>query len=201
MNDNINFKNWYVLQVYNTCELSVKNKIEIKMKETVLGDFIETVLAPYENVVSISEKGNRTNLQKAIYPGYVYIQLKNVPEDEQGNKLKFSSHWSRIWQLLREIPKVSKFIGNKTEPVSMTAQEINKILKAENIRFETKDIKYRIKFEKGSNVLIKEGSFANFKGKILSHDPERQKVIIELNIFDRATQVEIGERELEVIKD
>jgi transcriptional antiterminator NusG len=190
------YKNWYVLQVYNTCELSVKDKIEIKMKETILGDLIINVIAPYEDVVSISEKGNRTNLKKAIYPGYVYIQIREKNEGEQ-----FQHHWSRIWQQLRDIPKLSKFIGNKNEPFLMSHKEIDKVLNADKLRFENKETKYRVKFEKGSTVIIKEGSFANFKGTIVSHDPERKKVILDVSIFGRPTQMEIGEKELEVTHD
>jgi len=155
---------WYVLQVYNGSELAVKNKLEIIIKNI-----------PYENVISISPKMKRTELKKALYPGYVYLNIPN-----------FDS-------------KASKFIGDKNHPTPMKKEEIEKIKNVKKTLSKTKIKKFKVNFEKGSKVIINEGAFANFKGIVIKHNPENKKVTINISVFGRDTPVEVNEQEIEII--
>lgn len=177
---------FYVLQVYNTFELGVKKNIELKIEQGLLPE-IKEVLVPYQDYISISEKGNRSQLKKAIYPGYVYVDIENYSP--------------RVWQILKEIPKISKFIGDKNHPVAMSPKEIQKIRDADKIRINDTEIKYNVKFKIGDKVLISDGPFTNLKGTITDHNPETKEVNVDVLIFGRVTPVKIFERSISVIAD
>jgi len=176
---------WYVLQVYNGSELAVKNKLEIIIKNRGLENKIKEVLVPYENVISISPKMKRTELKKALYPGYVYLNIPNFDLS--------------IYEIIKLVPKASKFIGDKNHPTPMKKEEIEKIKNVKKTLSKTKIKKFKVNFEKGSKVIINEGAFANFKGIVIKHNPENKKVTINISVFGRDTPVEVNEQEIEII--
>ena len=57
----------------------------------------------------------------------------------------------------------------------------------------------KLKFEIGDKVKIKEGPFIGFEGTISEIDPEREKIIVLVNIFDRQTPVELEFDQIEKI--
>lgn len=180
-------KKWYVLQVYNLCELSVKEKIETLIQDHNLGDTIKEIIVPFENIISVSPKGKKTYLKKAIYPGYVYLQIDDYTH--------------KIWQYLKMIPKVSKFIGEKEHPVPMSQKEIAKILALNEKMTKNPEARYKIAYRVGDEVRIKSGNFISLKGVVVSHNPESKEVNVEVNIFGRGTNVLLNEMDVEIIKE
>lgn len=171
--NDINNGLWYTLQVYMNSELAVKNAIQRLKERYNLDDRITNILVPIKNVISISEKQRKENiLKKAIYPGYVFIQIKNLDPFIESEIIK--------------IPKVSKFIGLKNSPTILQKSEIDKILSLYNSPIETT---HRITFATNDKVLIKEGEFENFKGYISSIDEQKQTATVMISIFGRDTEV------------
>jgi len=173
---------WYSVQVYNTCELSVKEKLET-MKKRYNVEYLVEVVAPYENVISISEKKREKNiLKKSLYPGYVFIGLSCALPKE-------------LHLLCKEIPKLSQII-----PVKLSDKDIGKIIDTTN-KIDPTKTKYKDAFFPNDNVLIMEGSFLNFKGIIESVDHENKQLMVGLSIFGRQTSVEMPMNMVQKIKD
>jgi len=163
--------NWYSLQVYMGSEMAVKRNIEDKLKMLNMENEISNILVPIKKVISISPKGKETLLTKAIYQGYAFIQIKDLTKN--------------LWKIISDISKVSCFIGGK-DPIVLSKEDILKVIEKYNKPVETG---YRVSFEEGDMVLVKEGEFANFKGTVKTFNPDKNDIDIEINIFGRPTLV------------
>jgi transcription termination/antitermination protein NusG len=161
---------WYILQVYMGSELAVEKQIWDKAELNKYTKEVSNVLVPVKNVISISPKGKKTILNKAIYPGYVFIQLTELTK---------SIHAS-----INKIPKVSCFVSADGEPKKLSEIDIMKVINLYNKPVETS---YRNVYEYGDKILIKEGQMANFKGRVVVFTPEKNSVDVEIDIFGRAT--------------
>jgi transcriptional antiterminator NusG len=165
-----NLGEWYSLQVYMGAEMAVEKQIWDKASLNKYTSQISNVLVPVKNVISISPKGKKTILNKAIYPGYVFIQLKELTKE--------------IHASINKIPKVSCFVSADGEPKRLTEEDVLKVISLYNKPVETS---YKNVYEKGDLILIKEGQMANFKGKIVMFEPEKNTVDVEIDIFGRPT--------------
>lgn len=161
---------WYSLQVYMGSELAVEKQIWDKAELNKYTENVSNVLVPAKNVISISPKGKKTILHKAIYPGYVFVQLKELTKEMHAS--------------IQKIPKVSCFVSADGEPTKLLKDDIMKIINLYNKPIETT---YRNVYEEGDLILIKEGQMANFKGKVVMFEPEKNTVDVEIDIFGRPT--------------
>lgn len=170
---------WYVVQVYANSELAAKNNI--KGIQENQGRFlnIKDIFVPIQEVISISPKGKKTILEKALYQGYIYIQIENFRNVEMTG---FNS-----------ISKVSQLLGRISD------KEIEK-LKSKIAETKGK-IKYNINLEIGDKILVKSGPFANFKGEIEKLNPEENEVIVSVDVFSRRTNVTLNIHEIELLND
>jgi transcriptional antiterminator NusG len=167
---------WYVLQVYSNSELAVKRNIEAQQD---LGFYlnIKEIYVPIEEITSISEKGKKTLLQKALYAGYIYLRIENYSDKSVTG--------------LVNISKVSKMVGYISD------EEVKKLKnKIENTEGKSK---YRVSFDTGDMVLIKEGPFSNFKGEVDEFLPEKNTVKVQVDIFGRKTDVELAVQDVELV--
>jgi transcriptional antiterminator NusG len=57
--------------------------------------------------------------------------------------------------------------------------------------------KPKIKFEGGENVRVTSGPFANFQGVVDEVRPDKEKVRVMVQVFGRATPVELDYTQLE----
>ena len=169
---------WYVLQVYANSELAVKRNIEAQQDH---GFFlsIKEIYVPIEEITSISAKGKQTLLQKAMYSGYIYLRIENYNAKSIGG--------------LVSVSKVSKMVGQISD------KEVE-ILK-EKIAGTSGTQKYRVSFNEGDTVLIKDGPFENFKGEVEEFIPEKNIVKLQVEIFGRKTEVEMPVQDVEAIQE
>ena len=169
---------WYVLQVYANSELAVKRNIEAEQENGFFTN-IKEIFVPIEEITSISPKGKKSILQKALYAGYIYLNIENFDEKQVA--------------ALRRLNKVSQLVGliSETEVETMKAKIANTGGKP----------KYRVSYDKGDMVLIKSGPFANFKGEVDEFEPEKSQLKVQVDIFGRKTDVEISIQEVEAITE
>jgi transcriptional antiterminator NusG len=119
-------------------------------------------------------------IQRKLYPGYVIVQVEvdehgNIPQD--------------LWQLIRETSGVGDFIGAE-KPWPMRDEEVARMLgQAEEV--EEEGPKLKIDFKEGQMVQIREGPFKNVEGYVEEVNPASGKVKVIINIFNRATPVEL----------
>ena len=123
----------------------------------------------------------KIELRDRLYPGYVFIKAdldKNVQS------------------IIRRVPRVLGFVSAAGKPVIVPESEISAI--KERLKKGVPKVR-KLRFEIGDKVKIKEGPFIGFEGTISEIDPEREKIIVLVNIFDRQTPVELEFDQVEKI--
>jgi transcriptional antiterminator NusG len=123
----------------------------------------------------------KIELRDRLYPGYIFIKAeldKNVQST------------------VRRVPRVLGFVSAAGKPVIVPESEIKAMI--ERLKKGVPKVK-KLKFEIGDKVKIKEGPFIGFEGTISEIDPEREKIIVLVNIFDRQTPVELEFDQIEKI--
>jgi len=172
-------KRWFVLRVQSNREERVRQNLERLLELEKLKDRVPEVLVPTESVTEM-RAGKRTVVERKLYPGYVIIQ---VEVDEQGHIP------DDLWHRIRETSGVGDFIGGDA-PWPMRDEEVARILgQAEEVEIEAPKLK--IDLREGEMVEIKDGVFKNVEGYVEEVNPTSGKVKVVINIFNRATPVEL----------
>lgn len=122
--------------------------------------------------------GQKKTARHKFFPGYVLVQLPEHPE-----------RYPELWQLIKDTPGVTGFIGSRSSPVPLEEEEVNAIV--EVIRGERERPKPKVAFEPGERVKIVDGPFANFLGKIGEINYERGTMKVMVEIFERLTSIEV----------
>ncbi|MAQ77302.1 transcription termination/antitermination protein NusG [Candidatus Campbellbacteria bacterium] len=163
---------WYAIHTYAGYENAVERNLRQRIESLGVEDLIFDVLVPTEKKVKI-KNGKRVEVEERIYPGYVLVDMI-VTEDS--------------WFIVRNTPRVTGFIGaGGTDPVPVKQEEIDAIFaRAKNTNIE-QDSKYEI----DETVMITDGPFSDFEGKISGIDTERGKVKLLVSMFGRETPVEL----------
>ncbi len=167
-------KNWYVVHTYAGFEGRVKDSILERASQMGLQDRIGQVLVPTEDVIEIKEGKKRTSTRK-FFPGYVLVEMDMSNES---------------WQMIKETPKVTGFVGGGAQPIPLTQQEVETLLK--QIDSGTAVPRQKEEFHKGDSVRIIDGPFLGFNGMVDEVDQERGRLKVLVSIFGRGTPVELG---------
>jgi len=170
-------RRWYALHAHSGQEGSVRKMLLQGSEQRGVGDLVTNVLVPMEKVTEV-RSGSKKTSQHKFFPGYVLVQLPEHPEKH-----------AELWQLIKETPGVTGFIGSRTAPVPLDEEEVNAIL--EVARGERERPKAKVAFEPGERVKIIDGPFANFLGKIDEINAERGTMKIMVEIFERLTSIEV----------
>ena len=168
---------WYVIHTYAGFEGRVKANIIERASQVGLGDSVGQVLVPTEDVIEIRDGKRRTSRRK-FFPGYVLVQMPEHPERN-----------AELWQLVKETPGVTGFIGSRNVPIPLEDEEVMAIV--EVIRGERERPKIKVAFDSGEQVKIIDGPFANFLGKIFEVNAEQGNLKVQVEIFERLTNVEV----------
>ncbi|MHC3993614.1 transcription termination/antitermination protein NusG [Thiomicrolovo sp. ZZH C-3] len=171
---------WYSIQTYAGSERSVKNAILNLIDEHNLGDKINEVVVPTEDVIEVKD-GKKKISERSLYSGYVFI---NVDLD------------TPTQHLIQSLPRVSGFIGEANHPTPLSDNDINTILDRVENRAAPKP---KVYFENGEMVRIIDGPFANFTGTVDEYDLEHGTLKLNVSIFGRSTPVDISYTQVEKI--
>jgi len=180
-------RRWFVLRVQSNREEQVRENLAKVLELEKCRDRVPEILVPAESVTEM-RGGKRQVIQRKLYPGYVIVQ---VEVDERG------SIPQELWQLIRQTSGVGDFIGAE-KPWSMRDDEVARILgRAEEVEEEAPKLKIDLK--EGQMVQIKEGPFRNVEGYVEEVNPTSGKVKVVINIFNRATPVELEYWQVQVV--
>ncbi len=171
MNENGNEKNWFVVHTYSGYEERVKKNLEQRVKFMDSGDEIYQVIIPTEEEVEI-RGGQKRTVAKKILPGYILIEMTMSDQS---------------WNVVRNTPGVTGFVGSGGKPVPLLAEEADQILR--QMRAEAPKVK--IGFRQGQSVRVTDGPFADFVGIVDEIGAEKGKVKVLLSLFGRETPVEL----------
>jgi len=172
-----NIKKWYVVHTYSGYENKVKINLEQRVKSMGMENQIFQVLIPTEKVLEV-KAGRRKYVQKKVFPGYVVIEM--ILDNNS-------------WQVVRNTPGVTRFVGSGGKPVPLEEREIDNILK----QMGKGEKVPKLEVEVGENIRIVVGPFTGYTGKVKEIDYEKSKLKAFLSIFGRETSVELGFSDIE----
>ncbi len=172
-----NEKRWYVVHTYSGYEDKVKTNLEKRIELMGMKDKIFRILIPVENVIETKNKKKRI-IQKKVFPGYIIVEM--ILTDES-------------WNLVRNTPGVTRFVGSGGKPEPLSDEEVERILK--QISGEGPAI--RVDLQRGDSVKIVSGPFGDQIGIVQEIDPDRGKVKVLITFFGRETPVEVGFSDIE----
>ena len=173
----LNKKKWYVVHTYSGYENKVKMNLEQRVKSMGIENQIFQVLIPTEKVLEV-KSGKRKYVQKKVFPGYVVLEM--ILDNNS-------------WQVVRNTPGVTRFVGSGGKPVPLKEREIDNILK--QMGKGEKVPKLDIKVDENIRIIV--GPFTGYTGKVKEIDYEKSKLKAFLSIFGRETSVELGFNDVE----
>ena len=171
-------KKWYVIHTYSGYENKVKTTLELKVQSMGLQDVISRILVPLED--EIDEKdGVKKVVKRKIFPGYVLVEMEVN---------------DRSWYVVRNTPGVTGFVGSATKPVPLSDSEVEHILKSQGL---DKKPSINIDVEVGETVRITSGAFEDKLGVITELNPEKGTLKLNVEMFNRDTEVEVEFSQIE----
>ena len=174
-------KNWYIVQSHSNFENKVAKLIKEEAEKLESSDKIEEIIVPTHDVTEV-RRGKRVQRKKKYFPGYVLIK------SEMNNDL---------YHMIKNIKKVSGFLGSKGVPVPVSDKEIEKILG--QIKDGVAQPKSGIEYNVGEKVQVVDGPFASFNGMIEEIDEEKARLKVSVSIFGRPTPVDLEYNQVEKV--
>lgn len=166
-------KRWYSVSVLSNFEKKVAEQIRTAVAEANLGEEIDEVLVPTEEVIEV-RRGKKVTSERRFMPGYVLVRMEMT---------------NRGYHLISSINRVTGFLGPQGKPMPMRDSEVNQILN----RVEEGEAAPRnlIRFDVGEKVKVTDGPFEGFDGMVEDVDEEHSRLKVSVSIFGRATPVEL----------
>jgi transcriptional antiterminator NusG len=169
---NENFK-WYIIHAYSGFERKVRESLESRIMAFGLQNRIGRIMIPTEPVTEL-RNGKKYTIERVFLPGYVLVEM-DLDND--------------LWHVIKNTPRVTGFLGTGDNPVALSEQEVSSILFRSDVSKDKPSMK--IQFDKGEQVRINEGPFANFTGAVDEVNEDKQTLKVMVSIFGRSTPVEI----------
>ena len=172
-------KKWYILQTFSGFEQKVAKTLKDIIKKQLLKDKIEDVLVPMHEVTEV-KRGKRVQRKKKYFPSYILIRMEMSKE---------------LYHTIKDIQKVTGFLGPTGNPVPVSEKEINKIMGG--IKEGSLAPKAQISFDVGEQVKVSEGPFASFSGLVEEVDEEKSRLKVSVLIFGRPTPIDLEYNQVE----
>ncbi len=166
-----NNKQWYIVHTYSGYEERVKRALEQRIKFMDAEDRIFQIVIPTEDEIEI-RSGQRRTVTKKVFPGYVLVQMR-MNDDS--------------WNVVRNTPGITGFVGSGNKPTPIDEDEVSAILKqmVEGLP------QIKVGFRKGESVRVVDGPFTDFAGIVDEINMAKGKVKVLLTLFGRETSVEL----------
>ena len=171
--------NWYIIQAYSGFEKKVVESIKDTLAKNKLNSNLEEILVPTHQVTEV-KKGKRSKREKKYFPGYVLVKVNLTKQ---------------IYHLIKNLQKVSGFLGSEDKPTPITDNEIKRILG--QVSESAINQKSGISFEIGEKVKVCDGPFASFNGVVEEIDEEKSRLKVSVSIFGRPTPVDLEFNQVE----
>ena len=172
-------KKWYIVQTFSGFEQKVADTLKDTIKTKELDEKIGDVLVPLHEVTEV-KRGKRVQRKKKYFPSYVLGKMEMSKE---------------LYHMIKNIQKVTGFLGTAGKPVPVSDKEIDKILG--NIKEGSLVPEPSVTFDIGEQVKVCEGPFASFSGLVEEVDEEKARLKVSVSIFGRPTPIELEYNQVE----
>lgn len=192
---------WYVLQVMSGQENRALNLIQNQREQDVrdgIDDGVDDIKIPMDKVEVSQNAGKGAKRivvkERKRYPGYILIQARlYMSAGEDGSEIKLNPD---VWDMIKNTQGVIGFVGGD-RPVMLSQADVLEMLRSEE---ESEMSKPKVLFKVGEEVSIKkEGAMHGLSAVVEDVDSERGRLKVSVNIFGRATVIEVGSDELEKV--
>ncbi len=183
-------KSWYMLQVFVGHEAKIERVLRTLLEKKELDSAVVTdVKVPLEEVVEIKD-GKKKTKNVNFMPGYLMIEL-DLPE----------IGWKDTCSKLRKVQGIMGFVGTNpnVRPRSISTAEAKNLLQKIGVIKSEKSVRIQQNFAVGDIVKITDGPFASFQGNIEEVSDEKEKLRVNVQIFGRATPVEVNMLQVEKV--
>jgi len=172
-------KNWYIVQTFSGFEQKVSETLKDTIKTKELSEKISDVLVPMHDITEV-KRGKRVQRKKKYFPSYVLVKMEMTKE---------------LYHMIKNIQKVTGFLGTSGSPARVSDNEIEKILG--NIKEGSLVPEPSVSFDVGEQVKVCEGPFASFTGLVEEVDEEKSRLKVSVSIFGRPTPIELEYNQVE----
>jgi transcriptional antiterminator NusG len=172
---------WYIVHTYSNFERKVAEEIKRQAKIQDLDDLVVDVVVPTEEVIEV-RRGQKKSSERKFLPGYVLLNAKLTDE---------------VYHLVKNVAKVTGFLGQGNKPMPLRQGEVDRILNQAHESAEHP--KSSITFEIGEQVRVADGPFTSFSGVVEEVDEDRSRLKVAVSIFGRATPVELEYTQVEKV--
>ncbi len=169
---------WYVIHTYSGYENKVASTLQTTVENRGLQDMIPDVKVPTEIVTEIKEDGSSKEVERKLFPGYVFVKM--VYTDE-------------TWYVVRNIRGCTGFVGPSSKPVPLTESEVYKM----GVESRVVEVSYDV----GDQVRIIDGPLEDFVGIVDELDTDKNYVKVTISMFGRETPVELELNQAEKLED
>ncbi len=184
-------KGWYVVHTFSGHEQKIEKLIRRQIETdddfaTVCSD----VKVPFETLVE-NKDGKKKETKHKVLPGYILVEL-DLPEDNL---------WKKYCDKIRSIQGVTGFLTTMkhARPLPLSKEEIENILQKTGELQAEKTFKPKQNYSLGDNVKITDGPFSGFTGVVEDINTEKNRIRVTVEIFGRATPVDIEFTQVEKI--
>lgn len=166
---------WYAMHTFTGHEKKVKAMIERLAAAGGIADQFTDIFIPEEEEVS-SVAGKKRTIKRKLFPGYIFVCME-LDEETRG--------------VIRRAAGQNAFAAGDPPPLSN--EEVRNLL---NIRDKPEEVQTSA-YSENEVVRIVSGPFAEFAGRIVEVNLNRETVKVMINIFGRDTPVELKFTEVE----
>lgn len=169
---------WYIVRAQSNRERKVSERIIKEGEKGELSGIIGRVVVPTEKVFATKD-GKKTQREKVMFPGYVFVETTAMGE---------------LKQVVKKIDGAIGLLSDRAGNIQMVAShEVDRMI---GIHEENKTKSFTDIFSVGDEVIVIEGPFTSFKGNIEHIDKERGKLKVNVLIFGRPTSVELEDTQV-----
>ena len=146
----------------------VKDSLEKLIENNNLQENIFDIQIPTEETLEEKANGKKKVVERKKFPCYVFLKM---------------IYSNEIWYLVTNTRGVTGFVGPQGRPMPLTDEEVK--------RMGLGDKNVEIDFVVGDDVQILNGPLETFTGKVMSINAAAQKVMVNVSMFGRSTDVEV----------
>lgn len=175
-------RSWYIVHTYSGYEQKICNTLNTLLSENKIDpNVLIQVKVPIEETEEV--KNNKKIKHKTLLlPSYIMVEM-DLPQ----------IGWKDVCSQIRRIQGVTGFVGTKPseKPRPISTEEAKSLLQqAGEIKGE-KVSRVTQAYNVGDRVKITAGPFATFEGVVEEVNAEKNKLRVNVQIFGRATPVEV----------